>query len=159
MKKITLTLAGFLMMGAAVQAQSTADSVKTVINNLFTAMRQADTAALQQCFAPGAVIQTAGTDKDGNPGVQTTAISGFAAAIGKMPAGTADERITFDALHIDGPLASVWTPYRFYLKQQFHHCGVNSFLLVRLPEGWKIQHVMDTRRKDGCVEERGSQTK
>jgi len=67
-----------------------------------------------------------------------------------MPKDAADERIVFETIRIDGPLASVWTPYNFYYEGKFSHCGVNSFQLVKINGEWKIQYLIDTRRKQGC---------
>ncbi len=130
-------------------AQSPEDAVKAGVNKLFVAMRTGDSALLLSCFTPTAVLQTITKQNS----VRTESVSAFAGSISKIPAGAADERITFSHIHIDGPLASVWTPYRFYFKGQFSHCGVNSFQLVRDGDTWKIQFLIDTRRKDDCVPE------
>ena len=61
-----------------------------------------------------------------------------------------DERVEFERVLIDANLASVWAPYEFYLGGTFSHCGYDSFQLVKLDEGWKIAHVIDTRRKEKC---------
>lgn len=136
----------FLLLPVFVHAQTPADAIKVSINQLFTAMRNADSVALMACFAPGAQLQSVSKDKP----VQTTSIDEFAAIIGKLPPNAADERIVFEQIHIDGTLAAVWTPYHFYFKQQFNHCGVNSFQLVQLDGVWKIQYIIDTRRKEDC---------
>jgi hypothetical protein len=47
-------------------------------------------------------------------------------------------------------MAAVWTPYNFYYNGQFSHCGVNSFQVIRFKDGWKIQYIIDTRRRTGC---------
>jgi len=47
-------------------------------------------------------------------------------------------------------LAVVWTPYDFYLDEQFHHCGVNSFNLIRDDSGWKIASVVYSVHTDTC---------
>ena len=135
-----------LLLPALVHAQTPADAVKAAVSQLFTAMRNADSTAVKACFAPDARLQSVSKEKT----VQTTSIDEFAAHIGKLPPNAADERIVFEQIHIDGTLAAVWTPYRFYFKEQFHHCGVNSFQLVQLDGVWKIQYVIDTRRKDDC---------
>ena len=70
--------------------------------------------------------------------------------ISKAEKGSLDERISFSNVLIDGNLASVWTLYEFYYKGQFSHCGVNSFQLVKSNNEWKIQYIIDTRRKDNC---------
>ncbi len=77
-------------------------------------------------------------------------ISDFAKQISTLPKGAADEKITFDIVKVDADLASVWTPYQFYFNNKFSHCGVNSFQLVRINGEWKIQYIIDTRRKDNC---------
>jgi hypothetical protein len=61
-----------------------------------------------------------------------------------------DERIKFEAIHAEKSLASVWTPYSFYINGKRSHCGTNSFQLVKMADGWKIQYIIDTRRKQGC---------
>ena len=96
------------------QAQSTEDSVKAVINNLFTAMKNADPVLLKSCFADSAVMQTISRNKEGKVVVRNDGVEGFINFISKEKPGAADERIGFDVIRIDGPLASVWTPYNFY---------------------------------------------
>ncbi|HEY9259567.1 nuclear transport factor 2 family protein [Chitinophaga sp.] len=138
-----------ILLPALATAQTPADAVKTAINQLFTAMRNAESVAIKACFAPDARLQSVSKDKP----VQTTPIDEFAGHVGKLPPNAADERIVFEQIHIDGNLASAWTPYRFYFKQQFNHCGVNSFQLVQIDGVWKIQYIIDTRRKDDCEAE------
>jgi len=147
MKKIILSV---LIISAALitHAQSAEDSVKTVINNLFTAMKTSDAVLLKSVFADTAVLQTIETR--GSTKVKTDAVAGFVESISKLPAGAADEQITFDIIKIDGALASVWTPYKFYFNGKFSHCGVNSFQLVRFNGEWKIQYLIDTRRRTNC---------
>ncbi len=99
------------------------------------------------------VLQTISRDKTGNLIVENEDPAGFIDFISKEAPGNADERITFDVVKVDGPLAIAWTPYNFYYKGQFSHCGVNSFQLVRFNGEWKIQYLIDTRRKQGCKTE------
>ncbi len=131
-------------------AQTTEDSIRTVINNLFTAMKNGDGPLLKSTFADSAILQTIVMTKEGKTQIRNEAVAEFADFVSKEEKGAADERITFDVLKIDGKLAIAWTPYQFYYKGQFSHCGVNSFQLVRLEAGWKIQYLIDTRRRKGC---------
>ena len=117
---------------------------------MFAAMKNADSAGLKNAFSEWAVLQTISRTKEGQTMVRTDNIDAFASFVGKTTKGDADERITFGAIHIDGALASVWTPYQFYMKGNFSHCGVNSFQLVRVNGVWKIQYLIDTRRKGDC---------
>jgi hypothetical protein len=145
-----LTLSLTVLLAQFATAQSAEDSVKTAINRMFNAMRNSDSAELVNSFSETAVLQTISRNKEGKLIVRTENVSGFGSNISKLSKGDADERITFSALHIDGPMASVWTPYEFYFKGNFSHCGVNSFQLVRIDGIWKIQYIIDTRRKSDC---------
>ncbi|MFX1704469.1 nuclear transport factor 2 family protein [Chitinophaga sp. CC14] len=140
------------IVSTSLYAQSQEEAVKATINQLFTAMNNSDSAAVAACFTPGAILQSVMENKAGKDTVLTTPISEFTSFIRRLPANAADERIVFGSILIDGRLASVWTPYRFFFKGQFSHCGVDSFQMVKLPDGWKIQYLIDTRRKDNCEE-------
>jgi len=140
-----------IVSGKAARAQTAEDSVKAVINRMFTGMKNADVSLLKSSFADSMVLQTI-TRKEGKMVVLNEDPAGFIDFISKEAPGNADERITFDVVKVDGPLAIAWTPYNFYYKGQFSHCGVNSFQLVRFNGEWKIQYMIDTRRKQGCKE-------
>lgn len=131
-------------------AQSTEDSVKAAVNQLFIGMKNADSALLSSSFADSAIVQTIVTAKEGKLEVRNESISEFASLIHKLAKNVADERIQFDMVKIDGPLAIVWAPYKFYYEGKFSHCGVDSFQMIRINGKWKIQYVIDTRRKQGC---------
>ena len=131
-------------------AQTTEDSVKAVVNKLFTAMKNVDGSMLKDAFADSAVLQTIRRKQDGTFFVQDEKVDDFVKSISTAKKDSLDERITFETIKIDGPLAIVWTPYKFYYAGNFSHCGVNSFQLVRINGRWKIQYLIDTRRRQGC---------
>jgi len=120
--------------------------VKSTINQLFYGMKTSDSVLIKKSFSKNAVLQT--ITKSGE--VKNENINDFALSISKAEKQSLDEKITFSNILIDGNLASVWTPYEFYYKAQFSHCGVNSFQLVKTNSEWKIQYIIDTRRKDNC---------
>jgi hypothetical protein len=134
---------------SSINAQSTEDSVKAAVNKLFTAMKESDPDMLKAAFTGNAVMQTIKETKDGTT-VTTETVDQFADAIKQIAKGDADEQIVFETVKIDATLAIAWTPYKFYYKGKFSHCGVNSFQLVRIGGVWKIQYIIDTRRKQGC---------
>jgi hypothetical protein len=83
--------------------------------------------------------------------IGSNAVADFVKRIATTPEGTTlDERILEYQIKIDGTMASAWTPYQFYVNGNFSHCGVNSFQLVKMAEGWKIVYIIDTRRKEPC---------
>lgn len=149
MKQFLIVLTLIITVSAA-HAQTVEDSVKAVINKMFTAMKTADGALLKTCFSDSVIFQSIGRNKEGKMIVRNEDPSGFAAYISTQKPGDLDEQIVFDVVRIDGPLAIAWTPYKFYAGGKFSHCGVNSFQLVRFNGEWKIQYLIDTRRKAGC---------
>jgi len=150
MKRILILLTAVMFISTFIKAQSAEDSVKAVVNQLFAAMKGANAAMLKETFADSAVLQTIRRKQDGTFFVQDEKVSDFVEQIGKAKKDSLDERITFETVKIDGPLAIAWTPYKFYYAGNFSHCGVNSFQLVRINGRWKIQFLIDTRRKQGC---------
>jgi hypothetical protein len=141
-----------MLYGSVAHSQTAEDSVKSVINNMFTGMKTVDTILLKSCFADSMILQIITKNLEGKLVVKNAAVSGFIEFISNESPGSLDERITFDVVKVDGPLAIAWTPYNYYYMGQFSHCGVNSFQLVRFDGVWKIQYIIDTRRKQGCVE-------
>jgi hypothetical protein len=150
MKRILILLTATIFISTIIKAQSAEDSVKAVVNQLFTSMRNIDVTKLKEAFADGAVLQTISRKQDGSFFVQDEKINDFAESIGKAKKDSLDEQIVFETIKIDGPLASVWAPYKFYYAGKFSHCGVDSFQLVRINGRWKIQFLIDTRRRQGC---------
>ena len=149
--KGTVIFALFLVcFGLQAFAQNDEESaIKKAVNNLFTGMKTGDSTLARSAFATGAVMQTI-VNKEGKVSVRNESVDNFIKLIGTPHKDQYDERIVFSKILIDGPLALVWTDYKFYLGDKFSHCGVNSFQLVKGDNGWQIVYIIDTRRKDGC---------
>jgi Putative lumazine-binding len=149
MKKPFLLL--ILALGfTSINAQTAEDSVKATINQFFKGMKTADSTLIKATMTEGVIFQSMARTKEGKMIVRTENVSDFFTSISKQAVGSLDERITFDVVRVDGNLASVWTPYKFYVNEKFMHCGANSFQLVKIEGVWKIQYLIDTRRKQGC---------
>ena len=140
-----------LLVSLSASAQTEEEKVKAPILALFDGMRKSDSSMIRAAFAPTAVLQTVAKNKEGVVTVRTDAVNDFVQSVAKPHTDIYDERITFDMVKIDADLATVWTPYKFYVGEKFSHCGVNSFQLVRLNGEWKIQYIIDTRRREGCL--------
>ncbi|MFD1872518.1 nuclear transport factor 2 family protein [Hymenobacter bucti] len=145
-----------LMLAASIRptfAQKTGpetEAVKQTITSFFDGMRRGDSTLVRRTLAPGAVFHGIGGQPGQPPALQTESINGFLKAVGTPHPDVWDERVQFERVLIDANLASVWAPYEFYLGSKFSHCGYDSFQLVKLSEGWKIAHIIDTRRKEKC---------
>ena len=124
--------------------------IKQSINQLFKGMRKGDSSLTHTSFSDQCIMQTIATPKNGAPIVKTTSLADFLKFIGSPHKERFDERIVFTKILIDGHLASVWADYKFYIDDQFSHCGVNSFQLFKCKDGWKVIYIVDTRRKENC---------
>ncbi|MBC7776550.1 MAG: nuclear transport factor 2 family protein [Phycisphaerae bacterium] len=157
MKNIHLVLFCFALLlfcpKLSAQKQKPDDAekaIKTTINRFFEGMEKGDTALLKSSCTTAMVLQTYMADKEGKMQIYTEEFADFLATVGAPGTDQYEERIKFEAIHAEKSLASVWTPYSFYINGKRSHCGTNSFQLVKTTDGWKIQYIIDTRRKQGC---------
>jgi len=128
-------------------AQDPKDDIKQVITQLFKGMQESDSASVASVFMDGAIMQTIVNTKENKTIVKNELVNNFASSVGRQKKGSLNEIIEFDDIKIDPPLAFVWTPYRFYYNGSFSHSGVNAFCLVKSLDGWRIQYIIDTRKR------------
>lgn len=141
---LTFSLSGF--------SQSEEKAVEDVIRSLFEGMKTKNAEQVSAAFYSEGLMQTVQAKPEGST-VASNAVADFVKRIATTPAETTlDERILDYQIKVDGTMASAWTPYRFYVNGNFSHCGVNSFQLVKMADGWKIVYIIDTRRKEPCEE-------
>jgi hypothetical protein len=62
---------------------------------------------------------------------------------------TMRERIWSPQVRVHGTIATVWTPYDFWIDGKLSHCGVDAFDLIKTSEGWKIAGGLYTI-ESGC---------
>jgi ketosteroid isomerase-like protein len=139
-----------VILAAPASAQSDERAVAVVVTHFFDGMRTRDTTLMRSTVTPSAVlISVSGPTGLGEP----TTIDAFIDRIGKGSGPGNDEQIKDPKVQIDGPLASLWAYYTLKRagETKVNHCGVDAFLLRKGPDGWRIFHVADTRRTEGCV--------
>jgi len=156
MKQIqTILLLALIAFGTQLQAQKQKQddqekAIKTVVNRFFEGMKKGDTTLLKSACTSTLVLQTYMADKAGAMQVYTEDFADFLNMVATPGLDQYDERIKFEGIHFEPSLAIVWAPYSFYINGKRSHCGTNSFQLIKTSEGWKIQYILDTRRKQGC---------
>jgi len=124
---------------------------KSIIDIFFEGFHQGDTLKMKSVMAKSMVMQTAFTTKDGKNQIVDEQPETFLMAIADRPKTQKwEERLLDYMVQIDGNLAHVWTPYEFWFNDTFSHCGANAFTLAKTDDGWKIIHIIDSRRKNGC---------
>ena len=143
-----LTLALMAPLVAIAQNNKKSEkAIKAVINQFFEGMAKGDTVLLKSACTASPILQTFMADKEGNMKIYTEDFQELVSFIGAPTTNKYLEKIDFEEIMVEQSLASVWTPYKFYLNGKFSHSGTNSFQLVKTDAGWKIQYIIDTRRK------------
>jgi len=76
--------------------------------------------------------------------------------MGKIDKGAWDDRLLQPQVLVDGPIAVVWSRYRFTVRYAENganhaadHCGIETFQLYRGDRGWQIVNFADTHA-DAC---------
>ena len=146
----TLAATLLLLFSSVAYAQPDTRDVRATVDQLFTGMRTGDSSLVSQSFTTDATLQSVSTAPDGKTKIGKDTIASFVKAVGAPHQEVWDERIYDLKIQVDGPMATVWAPYKFYLGEKFSHCGVNAFTLIKTQSGWKIASITDTRRKDEC---------
>lgn len=162
MKKMFALLAILIIGSHIVSAQKSTEevAVKAVITKLFLGMEKGDSAMVHSTFAKEVSLLTAFRDKNNNPKlIRESSIDDFLKAVGTPHPETWYEETWNFVIQIDGDFAQAWCDYAFYVGNKFSHCGIDAFNLFKGQDGWKIVHLADTRRKEGCTIPNGIQKK
>jgi len=126
------------------------EEILKVVNQVFEAMRTSDSTLLKDAFTESPTTYTVFKNKEGVTQLRSGDFQSFISAVGKPKEDVWNEPIWNEKIEIDGPLASVWVDYAFYVNNDFSHCGVDAFHLVKMEGKWKIFHLVDTRRRADC---------
>lgn len=153
---LAAALAGVLLAAVPASGQNAGAGggveadVLAAVQALFDAMAARDSAATADILIGDGVYFAAGV-RDGGPVHGVASQADFPAQVAAQPAPLI-ERMWDATVLVHDPIAIVWTPYDFHFGEEFSHCGVDAFSLVRTPEGWKIAGIVFTRETEDCPE-------
>ena len=152
MNKLSLLLLLlFVIPSMYSQNDSIENKIKITIHTFFEGLHNGDTLLIKKVINSNLKLQTAFVNKEGKSVLKTESKNDFLLAVSKKdPATIWFEKLLSMDIKIDADLASVWTPYEFYLNTNFSHCGVNSFQLFNNNGNWEIIYLVDTRKRKGC---------
>ena len=151
MKQVLLIFLIFSMTNTYSQKEDVESNIKNTINTFFEGLHNGDTILLKKVIGKGLILQTTFVNKEGKSILRTETKSDFLEAVSKKDSATVwFEKLLSYTIKIDENLASVWTPYEFYLNGNLSHCGVNSFQLFNNNGIWEIIYIVDTRKRQGC---------
>ncbi|WP_241461450.1 nuclear transport factor 2 family protein [Aquimarina macrocephali] len=125
--------------------------VKQTVLDFFEGFHAGDTAKMKTTIDKNIAVQTIVRTKEGEIKTVKTDIEKILTAIQNRPAEQKwDERLLAFKIDADSAIANAWTPYEFYVNDNFSHCGVNVFQLFNDGKTWKIIAIADTRFREGC---------
>lgn len=154
MKRLILLVFLISFSTSLAQEEFSKEDAKAIVDTFFEGFHKGDTLLMSQLLMPDAVLQTAFKTGKGEDKVVTDSIDKLLTAIANRPVEQKwDERLLSYSVQIDGNLAHVWTPYEFYVNDTFSHCGANAFTLTKTKDGFKILHLIDSRRRASCKTE------
>ena len=104
----------FLLISSFSFAQNTSEKeIIKPIENLFNAMKSADSLGVKNAFSGSAIMQTFGKNQE----IRTDKVEDFAKQVGASQAGDLDERFTISKILVDGNMASVGFHISFITKE------------------------------------------
>jgi hypothetical protein len=124
--------------------------ITEVIENLFTGMKNGDSSLVASTFHQEVRMMSSFTNKKNEAKIHEGTLNEFLTAVGTPHEEIWNERYSNVEILVDDNLAQVWMDYSFYVNENFSHCGVNALQMIKTDTGWKIIHLMDTRRKSEC---------
>lgn len=155
-RKIAVALALLsLSTGAFAVDDAESRAVLSTVQTMLDGWREADAGKLEVALDPQfreVTLHRNGTDWEMAVEERAKLIE----TVARIPKGSWDDRLVDPQVHIDGPIAVVWSHYRFTVTYTENgvahapvHCGIETFQLYRKGSGWKIVNFADTH-SDTC---------
>lgn len=136
-----------LLLLLSIFGQAQKSEVQQTIQTFFEGFHAKDTLKIKSTCSEKLVLQSISESVKGNKFSEESPKE-FYVSMATIPSEMQfEERILSYNIQIDGTMAHAWTPYEFYINGKLSHKGVNAFTLFKEAEGWKIVHLIDTRRK------------
>ncbi|MBB5706081.1 hypothetical protein [Sphingopyxis panaciterrulae] len=131
--------------GADAEAQAVLDTV----DRMFDALAAKDPSAMAAVTIADGRATAATIGADGKEKLHFSTWSEFAGRLPGIP-GAPVEKLVDPHVHVEGPIAMIWSPYVFMLDGKLSHCGVNHVDLVKQNGAWRVLNITWTQRKTGC---------
>ena len=129
-----------------VVAANDSQLINACVDLVFEGMLMADSSMVSSAFTKDALLQTVyETEADKSP--RSGSLPQFLHMVSQAKEGFWIEKTVSRKILVNESLAHVWMEYEFYLGDQFLHCGVNSFQLVKIEGKWKIIYLCDNRQE------------
>ena len=135
MKRVPIALAFVPALHAEIVA---------ALQTVFDALATGDSDLLRGVMDPEVVMIYAETTADGETSFGSSTLEGLATRV-EASEEPLIERMWDPVVRVSGAMATIWTPYDFYVGTTFSHCGVDAATLMNTEDGWKIVDLSWTR--------------
>lgn len=144
-----LTITLLLLSTTIFSQEQNKDTVAEVVKTFFEGFHESDKEKMLNTLHDNFTMQSVFKNKEGATQLTSGDAMQFVTTVAERAKKEQwTEKITEYKTQNDGLLATVWTPYKFYLGDQYLHCGVNVFTLMKVNNDWKIISIIDTRKKE-----------
>ncbi len=120
------------------------EAILSTLQELFDALASGDGDALRAVVDDGVVMHSVERDADGIASNGRSTLDQLVARV-EAEGPPLIERMFDPEVRISGDLATIWTPYDFYVGTDFSHCGADAVTLRRDPDRWRIVALNWTR--------------
>ncbi len=135
--RIVLIIILFAVASPIAHAQNTdRDAVLKTVQAFFDTMAAKDVDGARKILMPQGRFH-AMRMRDGKPDPRAFSNEEYFADL-QASKQTMRERMWNPEVRVHGLIATVWTPYDFWIDGKFSHCGIDAFDLVKTEEGWKL---------------------
>ena len=146
---VLISLLAMVPIAGQTQQEDDKTAVLATVQAFFDTMASRDVEGARRVLMPeGRFYST--RDQDGQTAVRASAVDEYLKTLAGRKQDNR-ERIWSPDVRVHGPIASVWTPYDFWVDRKFSHCGIDIFDLVKTAEGWKISGLTYTVERTGCA--------
>lgn len=135
---LTTALLAGAIMNSPIAAQTAADqdAILKTVQAFFDTMAAKDVDGARKILMPQGRFH-AMRMRDGKPDPRAFSNEEYFAQL-QSSKQTMRERMWNPQVRVHGLIATVWTPYDFWIDGKFSHCGIDAFDLIKTEEGWKL---------------------
>ena len=131
---------------AGTQTLTDRDEVLKVVQAFFDTMMARDVEGAQGSCSRGALLRRRHAKAEGGDAVARGIEEYFKAL--QQGKSTRRERMWSPEVRVHGAIATVWTPYDFWIDGRFSHCGVDAFDLIKATTGGRLRAASSRWRRN-----------
>jgi hypothetical protein len=137
------------MAADAAQKEDDKSAVVAAVQQFFDTMATRDVEGARRVLMPEARMFSV-REQNGQSVARASTVENYLKSLGEGKQNNR-ERMWDPEVKIRGGIASVWTPYDFWVDGKFSHCGIDIFDVVKTADGWRIAAVTYTVERTGCA--------